>query len=65
VRCAKHRLRIEVTDGHPTPAQLQHADDSDVCGRGLFLVDCHAAKWGVSDDGMTTWCEFDVAEGRP
>lgn len=65
VRCTADRLRIEVTDGNPTPARLRYADDGDVSGRGLFLVAYFATEWGVSNDGMTTWCEFDLAEGRP
>lgn len=65
VRCTADQLRIEVTDGKPVAAQLRDADDCDVSGRGLFLVAYFATKWGVSDDGMTTWCEFDLTEGRP
>ncbi|MFF2852455.1 ATP-binding protein [Streptomyces sp. NPDC058001] len=55
------RLRIEVTDENPAPAQLQDADDEGVCGRGLFLVASLADAWGVSDDGRTTWAAFTLA----
>ena len=64
VRCSSKRLRIEVTDGSPAPAELRYAEDGDVSGRGLFLVAYFATEWGVSDDGMTTWCEFELVEGR-
>ncbi|MFJ6565940.1 ATP-binding protein [Streptomyces sp. NPDC091292] len=56
-------LHIEVTDENPAPAQLQHADDGDLCGRGLFLVAALADAWGVSDDGHTTWAAFTLAGG--
>ncbi|MBT2396246.1 ATP-binding protein [Streptomyces sp. ISL-100] len=58
-------LRVEVTDGNPSPAQLAKADDDDLSGRGLFLVAVLAHNWGVSDDGHTTWCAFHLSSGRP
>ncbi|MFF4363520.1 ATP-binding protein [Streptomyces sp. NPDC001604] len=58
-------LRIEVTDDNPTPAELRFADDEDVSGRGLFLVAVLARKWGVSNEGKTTWCVFRVPARRP
>ncbi|MFE4540363.1 ATP-binding protein [Streptomyces scopuliridis] len=58
-------LRIEVTDGNPTRAVLRCADAVDETGRGLFLVAVFARDWGVSDDGMTTWCSFRVPERKP
>ncbi|MEV6949241.1 ATP-binding protein [Streptomyces sp. NPDC051172] len=57
-------LRIEVTDGNPTPAELCLAGDDDESGRGLFLVAVLARTWGVSKDGKTTWCIFGIPEGR-
>ncbi|GAB2718921.1 ATP-binding protein [Streptomyces bullii] len=57
-------LRIEVTDDNPTPAELRFAGDDDVSGRGLFLVAVLSRKWGVSEDGKTTWCIFRIPEGR-
>ncbi|RXS80562.1 ATP-binding protein [Streptomyces sp. TM32] len=65
VRYTADLLRIEVSDGNPAPAQLRHADDGDISGRGLFLVASLATDWGVSDGGTTTWCEFCLSTGRP
>ncbi|QFQ97257.1 ATP-binding protein [Streptomyces phaeolivaceus] len=57
-------LRIEVTDDNPAPAELRHADDEELSGRGLFLIAVLARTWGVSDDGRTTWCVFRVPARR-
>ncbi|GGZ93194.1 ATP-binding protein [Streptomyces bluensis] len=61
---ACEEIRVEVTDGNPAPAKLTFADDEDVSGRGLFLVAVLARKWGVSEDGKTTWCVFRVPARR-
>ncbi|MEE1797525.1 ATP-binding protein [Streptomyces sp. JV176] len=58
MRRTESQLRIEVTDENSAPAQLRHADDEDLCGRGLFLVASLADVWGVSRDGRTTWASF-------
>lgn len=58
-------LRVEVTDGNPSPARLGSADDDALSGRGLFLVAVLAHDWGVSDDGRMTWCDFRFPSGRP
>ena len=56
-------LLIEVRDGsHQLPVLREAAlDDED--GRGLFLVRAIADAWGVSSDGMTTWCSLPLVEG--
>lgn len=64
VRYPDDELRIEVTDDNPAPAELRSADDEDVSGRGMFLVAVLARKWGVSEDGKTTWCVFRVPARR-
>ncbi|MFI0155785.1 ATP-binding protein [Streptomyces lydicus] len=64
VRYTPGEVRVEVTDGSPSPAQLTYAEDEDVSGRGLFLVAALARDWGVSDDGKTTWCTFPAPTGR-
>ncbi|MEN8656101.1 ATP-binding protein [Streptomyces sp. 21So2-11] len=63
--CSDGVLRVEVTDGNPSPAQLIAADDDDISGRGLFLVAVLAHTWGVSKDGHTTWCAFRLPPGTP
>ncbi|MFD3524554.1 ATP-binding protein [Streptomyces sp. NPDC058653] len=65
VRHAGSELSVEVTDENPAPARLRTAEEDDVCGRGLFLVAVLSSRWGVSDDGMTTWCTFNLPTGRP
>ncbi|WP_326613464.1 ATP-binding protein [Streptomyces scopuliridis] len=57
-------LSVEVTDENAVPALLRTAEDDDVRGRGLFLVAVLSKEWGVSDDGMTTWCTFLLPTGR-
>ncbi|MEU6277454.1 ATP-binding protein [Streptomyces populi] len=49
-------LRIEVTDGNPTPARPRDVDADAENGRGLLLVAALAKVWGVSHDGTMTWC---------
>ncbi|MFF1354069.1 ATP-binding protein [Streptomyces sp. NPDC058297] len=51
-------VRVEVHDsGDGTP---QVADARGESGRGLFLVEALAGKWGVEgrDPGKTVWCTF-------
>jgi serine/threonine-protein kinase RsbW len=55
-------LRVEVTDAGSTSSapEARHAiDDSSEGGRGLFLVDAIAAKWGWRKCGIgrLTWFE--------
>lgn len=57
-------VRVEVTDDNPAPARLQAAAEDDVSGRGLFLVAAVSRKWGVSEDGRTTWATFRIPDGR-
>lgn len=61
---AEDKLRIEVTDGNPTPAQRRACDDSDVSGRGMLIVTVLAQEWGVTQDGKTTWASFHIPAGR-
>jgi hypothetical protein len=37
----------------------------DESGHGLLLVTVLAGKWGVTNDGRTTWATFRVPSGRP
>ncbi|MDX2531543.1 ATP-binding protein [Streptomyces scabiei] len=60
VRRFTDELRIEVTDGSPTPARLRSVGLADENGRGLFLVAAVAKEWGVSPDGTMTWCSLTI-----
>lgn len=51
-------LLIEVRDGSPAIPVPGNAALDDEDGRGLFLVASIADHWGVSPDGMTTWCSL-------
>jgi anti-sigma regulatory factor (Ser/Thr protein kinase) len=55
---AKH-LRIEVHDPVRRRPHLKRATAQAVRGRGLFIVDTLAERWGVDDRpcGKTTWAE--------
>ncbi|MFF3257805.1 ATP-binding protein [Streptomyces sp. NPDC002932] len=54
---------IVVRDGSPEHPVLREADTVDEHGRGLHLVNCVAASWGVSSDGTSTWCSLPLAPG--
>ncbi len=61
---ARHGLRVEVTDnGGGTPQLTPVIAPCDEGGRGLFIVDEIADRWGVipSDQGpgKTLWFEID------
>lgn len=53
-------VRVEVSDTHPAAPTRLVAGPGDDGGRGLFLVDAVAARWGVSErlgPGKTVWAE--------
>jgi anti-sigma regulatory factor (Ser/Thr protein kinase) len=53
-------LRVEVSDKGPgfDPAPERPTPD-EVAGRGLFLVDALADRWGSADGGTRVWFEVD------
>ncbi|MFJ6724882.1 ATP-binding protein [Streptomyces sp. NPDC091281] len=57
-------LRIEVRDPSRGLPCLMPVQELDVSGRGLFLVDKLADRWGVDllPRGKTTWFEMRVAD---
>jgi hypothetical protein len=63
VRWTGERLRVEVTDVDPTLVHLSQAGVLDESGRGLFLVDALATRWGSQPcaAGKITWFELAVA----
>lgn len=59
---------IEVGDvSHEPPPVLKHADDDAEDGRGLFLVQQLAARWGSYRNaaGKTVWAELPVRTPLP
>jgi len=60
-------LRVEVSDSGPgfQPAPARPGPD-DAGGRGLYLVDSLADRWGSADGGTRVWFEVDrQARERP
>ena len=53
-------LRVEVSDSGPgfEPAPARPAPD-DAGGRGLYLVDSLADRWGSAEGGARVWFEVD------
>ncbi|MFF3730765.1 ATP-binding protein [Streptomyces sp. NPDC002476] len=58
IKSTDTRALIEVSDENPDPPRLRLATDDEVSGRGMLIVDSLAQSWGVSRDGMTTWCNL-------
>lgn len=57
-------LRIEVADDGPGfEARSGFPGLEQVSGRGLFLVERIADRWGVADHGTRVWFELDRAGG--
>jgi hypothetical protein len=53
-------VRVEVTDHGPGFATVpERPDPNDPGGRGLFLVDALADRWGSADGGTRVWFEVD------
>ncbi|WP_333933868.1 ATP-binding protein [Streptomyces sp. AHA2] len=57
-------IRVEVRDPSRGLPCLMPVQELDISGRGLFLVDKLADRWGVDllPRGKTTWFEMRVAE---
>jgi anti-sigma regulatory factor (Ser/Thr protein kinase) len=57
-------IRIEVRDPSRGLPCLMPVQETDISGRGLFLVDKLSDRWGVDllPRGKTTWFEMKVAE---
>ncbi|MFI5555943.1 SpoIIE family protein phosphatase [Streptomyces sp. NPDC051738] len=59
-------LRCEVEDDSPIVPRMRHARLSDEGGRGLFLVDQLAQRWGVTrvSTGKVVWFEQPLPSDR-
>lgn len=62
-------VEVAVSDGGgPTPPERTHASVSALGGRGLDIVECICADWGVrcDDSGQTVWAVLSAPAGlRP
>jgi PAS domain S-box-containing protein len=57
-------LRVEVSDNGPGfSAEPVHPEPDDIGGRGLFLVEQMADRWGHAEAGTRVWFEVD-RDGR-
>ncbi|MGQ5263456.1 ATP-binding protein [Micromonospora sp. ZYX-F-536] len=58
------RVRLEVTDSSLVPPVLRRPQARELGGRGLWLIDTLAAKWGWfgRPPGKVVWCEISIAD---
>ena len=61
VECASHMVRLRVDDHSPVRPVVRNAAPDSATGRGLFIVEQLASRWGVDlhRDGKTVWVELD------
>ncbi|MBT2230251.1 ATP-binding protein [Nonomuraea sp. NEAU-A123] len=55
-----------IDDGAVTIPEVRNADAGECGGRGLWLVEAVAARWGVRDDGYrrrVVWAEMSTKNG--
>lgn len=59
-----HQVRVEVYDDDPTMPHMKQADARDTGGRGIFLLDRIASRWGAErhGTGKIVWFERDRAD---
>jgi DNA-binding NarL/FixJ family response regulator len=60
VRRLSDRVRVEVADTGQGALHLREADDEDVSGRGLLLVEGLSRAWGTISDGATKIVWFEI-----
>jgi anti-sigma regulatory factor (Ser/Thr protein kinase) len=62
--CQGGTVRCEVEDANPAVPHLSHADQDDVGGRGLYLVDRLSCSWGSDriSEGKVVWFELPALE---
>lgn len=58
-------LRCEVGDDAPTLPRMRHAQPQDEGGRGLYLVNRIAQRWGATrlSSGKVVWFEMNISQG--
>ncbi|KND32135.1 ATP-binding protein [Streptomyces acidiscabies] len=55
-------ITIEVIDGSSEFPQVRQPAADKESGRGMFLVEAMADRWGTSEDGTRTWCTIAVPQ---
>jgi len=53
---------IEVIDGSSEFPRVRQPTADGESGRGMFLVEAMADRWGTSEDGTRTWCTIAVPQ---
>jgi anti-sigma regulatory factor (Ser/Thr protein kinase) len=63
LECGRGHVRIEVSDATTERPVARAVEPSALRGRGLYLVDQSATRWGVDPypGGKTVWAEFGLA----
>jgi anti-sigma regulatory factor (Ser/Thr protein kinase) len=61
VECPSRMVRLRVDDHSPVRPVVRNAAPDAATGRGLFIVEHLASRWGVElhRDGKTVWVEID------
>lgn len=61
-RLSERRVRVSVLDRDSTRPRVQAQDPTEVRGRGLFIVDSEAARWGVNllPGGKRVWADLEA-----
>jgi anti-sigma regulatory factor (Ser/Thr protein kinase) len=59
----RNSIRVELDDASVSPPTLDHADEADEHGRGIFLVATVSDHWGykLNAHGKTIWFELDTS----
>ncbi|HEY5014919.1 MAG TPA: GAF domain-containing protein [Acidimicrobiia bacterium] len=62
VELVNRRVRLRVHDHSPVRPMVRNATPDAATGRGLFIVEQLASRWGVdlNRDGKTVWVELDA-----
>jgi PAS domain S-box-containing protein len=67
LRRGQHAIWVEVLDSDLRLPRIRSAGESDEGGRGLYLVDQLATRWGSrpTKDGKAVWFEMPIKGGGP
>ncbi len=67
IRKGETSVWVEVLDSDLRLPRIRMAGENDEGGRGLYLVDQLASRWGSrpTDDGKSVWFEMPIRSGPP